>query len=95
MYGNVTYVPRTVYANREEMLKSYANSVAGNNGSVLCFGDIIQASSTTELSTPNSMQKDVIRSEGNPLRKILVVNEGAGDSVALLGNEKMEFEKQQ
>ncbi|KAL2337259.1 hypothetical protein Fmac_011705 [Flemingia macrophylla] len=58
MYGNVTYVPRTVYANREEMLKSYANSVTGNNGSILC--------------------------EGSHLRKILVVNEGAGDSVALL-----------
>ncbi|XP_020215472.1 D-cysteine desulfhydrase 2, mitochondrial isoform X2 [Cajanus cajan] len=86
MYGNVTYVPRTVYANREEMLKSYANSVAGNNGSVLWFSDIIQASSASELSTsPNFMQMDVSRSEGNHLRKILVVNEGAGDSVALLG----------
>lgn len=95
MYGNVTYVGRTVYANREEMLKSYAESVAGNNGSVLWFGDIIETSSATELSTsPNFMQMDVSRSEGNHQRKILVVNEGAGDSVALLGNEKMEFQKQ-
>ncbi|KAL2332717.1 hypothetical protein Fmac_013930 [Flemingia macrophylla] len=86
MYGNVTYVPRTVYANREEMLKSYANSVAGNNGSVLWFADIIQAASATDLSiSPNFMQMDVSRSEGSHLRKILVVNEGAGDSVALLG----------
>ncbi|KAG2406833.1 D-cysteine desulfhydrase [Vigna angularis] len=86
MYGNVTYVPRTIYANREEMLKSYAESVAGNNGSVLWLGDIIEPSSATELSTsPNFMQMDVSRSEGNHRRNILVVKEGAGDSVALLG----------
>lgn len=94
MYGNVTYVPRNFYANREEMLKSYAESVAGNDSSVLWFGDIVQSSSATELFTdPNFMQMDVSRSEENHLRKILVVNEGAGDSVALLGNEKMEFQK--
>ncbi|KAK7306182.1 hypothetical protein VNO77_44108 [Canavalia gladiata] len=86
IYGNVTYVPRTIYANREGMLKNYAKSVAGNNGSVLWFGDIIQASSTTESSiSPNFMQMDLSRSEQNHQRKILVVNEGAGDSVALLG----------
>lgn len=95
IYGNVTYVPRNVYANREEMLKNYAESVAGNSGSVLWFSDIIQASSTNELSTSNFMQTDASRSEGNHLQKILIVNEGAGDSVALLGNGKLEFEKQQ
>ncbi|KAL2318383.1 hypothetical protein Fmac_032259 [Flemingia macrophylla] len=85
MYGNVTYVPRTVYANREEMLKSYANSVVGNNG--LSYGfDIIQVLQRIDLSiSPNFMQMDISRSEGSHLRKILVVNEGAGDSVALLG----------
>ncbi|CAL5203762.1 unnamed protein product [Lathyrus oleraceus] len=86
IYGNVTYVPRTIYANREDMLKNYARSVAENTGSVLWFSDIIQASSTAESSTfPNFMQMDASRSEGNHLQKILVVNEGAGDSVALLG----------
>ncbi|XP_012571854.1 D-cysteine desulfhydrase 2, mitochondrial isoform X2 [Cicer arietinum] len=86
IYGNVTYVPRTIYANREDMLKSYANSVAGNSGSVMLFSDIIQASSNTELSTsPNFMQMNASRSEENHLQKILIVNEGAGDSVALLG----------
>ncbi|XP_030516773.1 D-cysteine desulfhydrase 2, mitochondrial isoform X5 [Rhodamnia argentea] len=29
MYGNVKYVPRSVYANREETLKTHASSVAG------------------------------------------------------------------
>lgn len=86
IYGNVTYVPRNVYSNREEMLKSYAESVAGNNGSVLWFSDIIQASLTNELSTsPNFMQMEASQSEGNHRQKILIVNEGAGDSVALLG----------
>ncbi|KAL2318883.1 hypothetical protein Fmac_032759 [Flemingia macrophylla] len=86
MYGNVTYVPRTVYANREEMLKSYANSVAGNNGSVLWFAISFKLPQRIDLFiSPNFMQMDVSRSEGSHLRKILVVNEGAGDSVALLG----------
>ncbi|KAK2443549.1 Pyridoxal-5'-phosphate-dependent enzyme family protein [Trifolium repens] len=89
IYGNVTYVPRNIYANREDMLKNYAKSVAGNSGSVLWFSDIIEASSTNELSnSPNIMQMDASRSdssEGNHLQKILIVNEGAGDSVALLG----------
>jgi hypothetical protein len=97
IYGNVTYVPRNIYANREDMLKIYAKSVAGNSGSVLWFSDIIEASSTNELSnSPNIMQMDASRSdssEGNHLQKILIVNEGAGDSVALLGNEKLEFER--
>jgi hypothetical protein len=79
------------------MLKNYAKSVAGNSGSVLWFSDIIEASSTNELSnSPNIMQMDASRSdssEGNHLQKILIVNEGAGDSVALLGNEKLEFER--
>ncbi|CAI8598147.1 unnamed protein product [Vicia faba] len=86
IYGNVTYVPRTMYANREEMLKNYARSVAGNSGAFLWFSDIIQASSTGELSTSQNFTKmDASRSERNHLQKILVVNEGAGDSVALLG----------
>ncbi|XP_020988446.1 D-cysteine desulfhydrase 2, mitochondrial isoform X2 [Arachis duranensis] len=85
LYGNVTYVPRNIYADRENMLKDYAKSVAGNSGSVISFGDITQNSSTTELSTANLMEFDVSRSDRNLQRKFLIVNEGAGDSVALLG----------
>ncbi|XP_057737748.1 D-cysteine desulfhydrase 2, mitochondrial [Arachis stenosperma] len=85
LYGNVTYVPRNIYADRENMLKDYAKSVAGNSGSVISFGDITQNFSTTELSTANLMEFDVSRSDRNLQRKILIVNEGAGDSVALLG----------
>ncbi|KAI4317337.1 hypothetical protein L6164_025211 [Bauhinia variegata] len=86
IYGDVTYVARSVYANRESILNSHANSVAGDNGLVVRFNDIIGASSVTELSTvPNLTRMNESRSTGNHLRKILIVNEGAGESVALLG----------
>ncbi|KAL1289920.1 hypothetical protein HN51_058293 [Arachis hypogaea] len=85
LYGNVTYVPRNIYADRENMLKDYAKSLAGNSGSVISFGNITQNSSTTEFSTANLMEFDVSRSDRNLQRKFLIVNEGAGDSVALLG----------
>ncbi|CAH8266772.1 unnamed protein product [Arabidopsis lyrata] len=56
MYGNVQYIPRSRYANREEMLRSHAAMVAGEDGSVLWAKDIV-----------------------------LILNEGAGDALALLG----------
>lgn len=87
IYGNVTYVPRSIYANREDMLKSHAKLVAGNNGSVLWFSDIIESTSR-ELAQVNTSISDV-----NHLRKILVINEGAGDSVALLGNNNVQSQK--
>ncbi|XP_016900174.1 D-cysteine desulfhydrase 2, mitochondrial isoform X3 [Cucumis melo] len=71
IYGNVTYVPRSIYANREKVLKSQADLVAGNSGSVLWFDDI--------LSTSLGKQP---RSYG---RRVIVINEGAGDAIALLG----------
>ncbi|XP_031741182.1 D-cysteine desulfhydrase 2, mitochondrial isoform X2 [Cucumis sativus] len=71
IYGNVTYVPRSIYANREKVLKSQADLVAGNSGSVLWFDDI--------LSTSLGKQP---RSHG---RRVIVINEGAGDAIALLG----------
>ncbi|KAL1289921.1 hypothetical protein AAHE18_20G092700 [Arachis hypogaea] len=78
LYGNVTYVPRNIYADRENMLKDYAKSLAGNSGSVISFGNITQNSSTTEFSTANLMEFDVSRSDRNLQRKFLIVNEGAG-----------------
>lgn len=79
IYGNVTYVPRSIYANREKVLKSQADLVAGNSGSVLWFDDI--------LSTSLGKQP---RSYG---RRVIVINEGAGDAIALLGNCKPFFLK--
>ncbi|XP_042376864.1 D-cysteine desulfhydrase 2, mitochondrial-like isoform X4 [Zingiber officinale] len=53
MYGSVSYVPRSVYANRNEMLMKHAELVAGDQ-------------------------------VGN-VRRVVIVNEGAGSVAALLG----------
>ncbi|WZZ74023.1 hypothetical protein YC2023_085393 [Brassica napus] len=72
MYGNVEYVPRSKYANREEMLRTHADLVAGEDGSVLWAKDLeaIDGFSTSQAASS---------------RKVLIVNEGAGDALALLG----------
>ncbi|CAA7049754.1 unnamed protein product [Microthlaspi erraticum] len=77
MYGNVQYVPRSRYANREEMLRTHADLVAGEDGSVLWAKDIVEA-------MDDAKKDDLLRSKTSP-RKVLIVNEGAGDALALLG----------
>ncbi|XP_031407187.1 D-cysteine desulfhydrase 2, mitochondrial isoform X2 [Punica granatum] len=69
MYGNVTYVPRSLYADREEMLIRHAGLVAGSSGLVVSLNDMLEA--------------PWIKQKGG--RKVAIVNEGAGDSLALLG----------
>ncbi|XP_052205438.1 oxysterol-binding protein-related protein 1D isoform X3 [Diospyros lotus] len=82
LYGNVIYVPRSLYANREEMLAKHADLIAGCHGSVVWLSDILEASLTTEISgSPNCEQLDARR----PFKRAFVVNEGAGDAVGLLG----------
>ncbi|CAH8360950.1 unnamed protein product [Eruca vesicaria subsp. sativa] len=71
MYGNVVYVPRSRYANREEMLRTHADLVAGEDGSVLWTKDL--------------EAMDCFPSSKASPRKVLIVNEGAGDALALLG----------
>lgn len=83
IYGNVTYVPRSLYANRENMLKSHADYLAGSSGNVIWFDDILEASLSENDGAMSFLQKDAYRSD-HP-RKIVIVNEGAGDVVALLG----------
>lgn len=86
MYGNVTYVPRSIYASREKMLKSHADRVAGSSGNVIWLDDILEASLTQKSDSLNFMQKDA---NGRYFsRNVVIVNEGAGDVVALLGNWK-------
>ncbi|XP_015894502.1 D-cysteine desulfhydrase 2, mitochondrial [Ziziphus jujuba] len=83
MYGNVTYVPRSIYASREKMLKSHADRVAGSSGNVIWLDDILEASLTQKSDSLNFMQKDA---NGRYFsRNVVIVNEGAGDVVALLG----------
>ncbi|CAN0896315.1 D-cysteine desulfhydrase 2, mitochondrial [Linum grandiflorum] len=69
MYGHVSYVARSVYADREAMLKSHADMVAGSSGHVLWCSDISEDSFESEQSGG----------------KVVIINEGAGDGVALLG----------
>ncbi|XP_050276413.1 D-cysteine desulfhydrase 2, mitochondrial [Quercus robur] len=85
MYGNVTYVPRSLYANREKMLQTHANNlVSSNSGHVAWFNDIFESSFTTQTSS-SFVQMDANRSAENSPRKVAILNEGAGDAAALLG----------
>ncbi len=66
------------------MLQSHANLVAGNSGYVVWFNDIFESSLTTQTSS-SSVQMDANRIAENCPRKVAILNEGAGDAVALLG----------
>ncbi|GMI99759.1 hypothetical protein like AT3G26115 [Hibiscus trionum] len=86
IYGNVTYVPRSFYAHREEMLRTHANMVADNTGSVVYCNDIIDASLASHTyDSSKFVQMDAPRGTENNSNKVAIVNEGAGDAVALLG----------
>lgn len=95
IYGNVTYVPRAIYANREKMLKSQADLVAGSSDGIIWFDDIFPSSLKKQACSTNSVQidYDFSRRARKHGRKVIVINEGAGDAVALLGNWKPFFLK--
>ncbi|KAF6157540.1 hypothetical protein GIB67_004478 [Kingdonia uniflora] len=81
MFGNTVYVPRSLYAKREEMLSRHAHIVAGDNGCVIEFNDILNASFPTRRS-----EEIAIKSRAEKHRKrVVIINEGAGDAAALLG----------
>lgn len=86
LYGNVTYIPRSVYADRKKMLRSQADHVAGSSGHVLWFDDILEASLTQNNLGSESPQKEAHKDDNT--RRVVIVSEGAGDVVALLGNWK-------
>ncbi|XP_021293582.1 D-cysteine desulfhydrase 2, mitochondrial isoform X2 [Herrania umbratica] len=86
IYGNVTYVPRSFYAHREKMLETHASMVAGSSGNVVYCNDIIDAFITAQtFERSKFVQMDAPRGTKSHSTKVLVVNEGAGDAVALLG----------
>ncbi|XVE92282.1 hypothetical protein REPUB_Repub01dG0083400 [Reevesia pubescens] len=86
IYGYVKYVPRSFYAYRENMLQIHAIMVAGNSGNVVHCNDIIDASLTTQaFEYSNFMQMDAPKGNKSHSTKVVIVNEGAGDAVALLG----------
>lgn len=90
IYGNVTYVPRSFYAHKEKMLQTHASMVAGSSGNVVYCSDIIDAFITAQtFERSKFVQMDTPRSTKSHSTKVVVVNEGAGDAVALLGKRKM------
>ncbi|KAL5760044.1 hypothetical protein ACOSQ2_018882 [Xanthoceras sorbifolium] len=86
IYGNVTYIPRSLYAHRIEMLTSHAKLVAGSNGYVLWCNEIFGESFTSQTSAASTfVQVNDHRGADDCPRKVVIVNEGAGDALALLG----------
>ncbi|KAJ6431059.1 hypothetical protein OIU84_018537 [Salix udensis] len=85
IYGDVTYVPRSIYSRRMTMLKTHADLVASNTGHILCCNDILESSLSDHSSTSSSGHIDAHGNTENHSRKIIIINEGAGDVVALLG----------
>lgn len=77
MYGNVEYVDRTKYARREEMLNDYADALVRNGGHIVRSDDIVALGSETNVVRRHGSEKGS--------RRVVIVNEGAGDAVALLG----------
>ncbi|KAL2903504.1 D-cysteine desulfhydrase 2 mitochondrial [Bienertia sinuspersici] len=84
MYGNVTYIPRSIYTKREEMLLGQANAIAGNTGSVVWFTDILDSLSDLP-SGRNCIRTNAYTSLEDGMKKVVIIKEGAGDAVALLG----------
>ncbi|KAL6567872.1 hypothetical protein OROGR_001540 [Orobanche gracilis] len=90
LYGNVVYVPRTAYAKREEMLARHAESIVGHNGSIVWLNDIMGSLCKTDASEGQN-----VFWEANPhkclgkAKKVVVLNESAGDGVALLVANKI------
>ncbi|XP_027774569.1 D-cysteine desulfhydrase 2, mitochondrial isoform X2 [Solanum pennellii] len=81
LYGNVSYVPRSLYARREEMLLKHAHIVAGNDGLVFSLSDL-EASLFSHGCGEHSSHVDSLTKRS---KKIAIINEGAGDAAALLG----------
>ncbi|KAL8534295.1 hypothetical protein ACS0TY_010343 [Phlomoides rotata] len=85
LFGNVVYVPRSIYAKREQMLAKHAESVVGTNGSIIWLNDV------TEVYSQNHVCRQDKFSQADPVtlaenfKKVVIINEGAGDAVALLG----------
>ncbi|KAL3688405.1 hypothetical protein R1sor_014714 [Riccia sorocarpa] len=83
MYGHVTYIPRSEYANRAGMLTKHALKLAGNLGSVSWLDEFEANPNPGSILTES---EELERSgEGGWRKNVIVVKEGAGDAIALLG----------
>ncbi|KAH6826679.1 Pyridoxal-5'-phosphate-dependent enzyme family protein [Perilla frutescens var. hirtella] len=81
LYGDVVYVPRSIYAKREEMLANHAESIVGGDGSIIWLNDVMKTSFEHHENFPKG---DPFNFPEKP-KKLAIINEGAGDAVALLG----------
>nr|KAI5069904.1 hypothetical protein GOP47_0014247 [Adiantum capillus-veneris] len=77
MYGEVIYIPRSEYAERDDMLRKYAKSVAGG-GTVVQIKDI-------RANFDGTFEQSQSIGIGQTSKKVAVVKEGASDVIALLG----------
>ncbi|XP_047255180.1 D-cysteine desulfhydrase 2, mitochondrial isoform X5 [Capsicum annuum] len=80
LYGNVSYVPRSLYARREEMLLKHARLVARDSGFVFSLADL-EASLSSHGCGEHSSHVDSLTKRS---KKVAIINEGAGDAAALL-----------
>ena len=71
MYGYVTYIPRSEYADRQKMLQKYAIQVAGDPSCVILLSNKFLTESSTLGNT----------------KRVAILNEGAGDCHAILGSK--------
>lgn len=73
------------------MLANHAEFIAGSSGSVVGLSDLFEASITNHVSKkPISAQIDAPRLSDN-IKKVSIINEGAGDAAGLLGNCCIDF----
>ncbi|KAL3501097.1 hypothetical protein ACH5RR_035546 [Cinchona calisaya] len=83
-YGNVTYIERSLYARREDMLARHANFIAGSKGSIEWLNDLLESAFIHNAYGKQSLlQMGGSRVTRN--KKVVIISEGAGDAVALLG----------
>ncbi|EFJ10341.1 hypothetical protein SELMODRAFT_44641, partial [Selaginella moellendorffii] len=80
VYGNVVYVPRTEYADRQKMLSSHMERVACPEEPVLWLNG---NSITRETITPSESSR--LLEPGRGRRKWAVLGEGGASGLALLG----------
>ncbi|GKB55445.1 hypothetical protein Tco_0906198 [Tanacetum coccineum] len=77
--GNVTYVSRSLYSNREEMLLSHAELIGW---SVVSLDVLLKSSFTNHNSIKSNLSK-IENEQSSNSKKIVIVNEGARDVIAL------------
>ncbi|XP_078430653.1 pyridoxal-5'-phosphate-dependent enzyme family protein isoform X2 [Wolffia australiana] len=90
MFGDVTYIPRSKYAHREEMFRMHAGIVASSDGSVVWLDDLFERSLNdyspgNGYLDENESWRASLNGAEKDMRKVVVIGEGAGNVAGLLG----------